>query len=237
MLFFMGASDTRRGKLQPSFILHAHSIQHAIEMGLVRYDFMGGNERYKYSFGAVERRICNTIIRAKPGARPGRVLDVRSVPSAMDMMKQLEIRVDLAALEKGFRQIIDVDPEFMPAFLGFAELKAARGQFMAAEKLLRELVAKHESSEDGWVALGQCLTAQHCWLEAEACFRRALTLNPRLAAAHYHLGLMHEAKGEPAEARASYKKVLAIDPGYRDTKHRLIDTVLRPTRKRTRRMH
>jgi tetratricopeptide (TPR) repeat protein len=237
MHFLVGARDKDCEKPQPGLVLHAHSIQHAIEMGLTRYDFLRGNEPYKYSFGAVERRICNTIVRAKPGARQGKMLDVRSVPGAMSMMKQLEIRADLTALEKGFRQIIDVDPEFMPAFLGFAELKAARGQFMAAEKLLRELVAKHDSSEAGWIALGQCLTAQHCWLEAEACFRRALALNPRLAAAHYHIGLMYEAKGEPAEARASYKKVLALDPEYRDTKHRLIDTVLRPMRKRTRSMH
>jgi CelD/BcsL family acetyltransferase involved in cellulose biosynthesis/Tfp pilus assembly protein PilF len=236
MHFFVGARDTNCEKPQPGLALHAHSIQRAIEMGLTRYDFLRGNERYKYSFGALERRICNTIVRARRGARLGKMLDVRSVPGAMDMMKQFQIRSDLATLEKGFRQIIDVDPEFMPAFLGFAELKAARGQFMAAEKLLRELVARHESSEAGWIALGQCLAAQCCWLEAEACFRRALALNPRLAAAHYQFGLMLEAKGEPAEARASYRKVLAIDPEYRDTKHRLIDTVLRPTQKRTRRV-
>lgn len=233
MHFLIAGRDENCSNPQPGLALHAHSIRHAIEMGLTRYDFLRGNERYKYSFGSMERRISNTIVRTKPGAAQGRVLDVRSIPRALHLIKELKSAGKWPEVEAGYRQILGLDPDCTPAILGYAELKVAQGRMMFAEKLLRDLVVKHNSSEAAWLALGQCLAAQHCWPEAEACYCRALELNPRLAAAHYQLGLMHEAKGHAAEAQRSYKKVLEIDPDYGDVKRRLIDVVLRPAQRRT----
>jgi CelD/BcsL family acetyltransferase involved in cellulose biosynthesis len=55
--FYMtGRDETFEG--QPAgMILHAHSIRHAIAQGFVEYDFLRGNEPYKYSFGCKERQI------------------------------------------------------------------------------------------------------------------------------------------------------------------------------------
>jgi len=233
MHFFVGARDEQCQNPQPGLTLHAHSIRHAIEMGLTRYDFLRGNERYKYSFGSIERRISNTIVRVKPGARARSVLDRRSIPRALHLIKEQKTAGKHAEMETGYRQILAVDPDCMPAILGYAELKVANGQIMAAERLLRDLVARHDSSEAAWLALDECLAAQQCWPEAEACYCRALELNPRLAAAHYRIGVMHESRGNAAEARRSYKRVLEIDPEYGDVKRRLIDAVLRPVHTRT----
>jgi CelD/BcsL family acetyltransferase involved in cellulose biosynthesis len=234
MLFFIGARDESCDTTQPALTLHAHGIRDAIEMGLTRYDFLRGNERYKYSFGSIHRRICNTIVHVKPGARRRTLFDTRSIPRAMTLLREQKSTGKLAEVETGYRQILSVDPNYMPAILGYAELKAAHGQMMTAEKLLRDLVARQGGSEAAWLALGQCLAAQHCWPESEACYCRALELNPRLAGAHYQLGLLHEARGNTAEAQRSYKKSIEIDPGYRDVKRRLIDVVLRSTSERTR---
>ena len=52
------------------------------------------------------------------------------------------------------------------------------------------------------------------WEEAIACYQKAIELDPKLAKAHYNLGLALADKGQLDEAIASYKKALAIDPKH-----------------------
>jgi hypothetical protein len=63
MLFQLGARDPAAEDLSPGMVLHAHSIQTAIERGFVRYDFLRGNEPYKYSFATAERKIESLVVR------------------------------------------------------------------------------------------------------------------------------------------------------------------------------
>jgi CelD/BcsL family acetyltransferase involved in cellulose biosynthesis len=58
--------DKRFTEYSPGWVLLAHLLQWANENGRSEFDFMRGNEDYKYRFGAVDR----TIVRArllKPG--------------------------------------------------------------------------------------------------------------------------------------------------------------------------
>lgn len=50
--------------------------------------------------------------------------------------------------------------------------------------------------------------------KAEACFRKALDLQPNSAIAYNGLGLANLYKGRLEEAEASFRKALAINPGY-----------------------
>lgn len=50
---------------------------------------------------------------------------------------------------------------------------------------------------------------------AEAAYRRARDLLPRLAAPDFHLALLYGAAGRPDEARAAYHRAVALDPTYR----------------------
>ena len=104
MHFFAGARDEQCEEIQPGLLLHAHSIRYAIELGLTEYDFLRGNERYKYSFGAIERRIHNTIVRAKPGADQLTVFDRRSIPQALSQTARWRSEGKLALAEAGYRQ-------------------------------------------------------------------------------------------------------------------------------------
>jgi CelD/BcsL family acetyltransferase involved in cellulose biosynthesis len=63
MLFQIGARDEGAEELSPGLLLHAHAIRTAIERGLMRYDFMRGNEPYKFSFATAERRIESVVLR------------------------------------------------------------------------------------------------------------------------------------------------------------------------------
>jgi CelD/BcsL family acetyltransferase involved in cellulose biosynthesis len=67
LLYFVGARDSSCDDPPPGLVLHAHTIRWAIENGIRTYDFLRGNERFKYSFGASERRIRSIVIRNRTG--------------------------------------------------------------------------------------------------------------------------------------------------------------------------
>jgi CelD/BcsL family acetyltransferase involved in cellulose biosynthesis len=70
-LFYMGGRDPAFAAPPPGLCLHAFSIRHAIENGFKTYDFLRGDEAYKFSFGAKKHFITSLVLRAKPKARSG----------------------------------------------------------------------------------------------------------------------------------------------------------------------
>lgn len=68
MLFNIAGRDDRVGQPSPGLVLHAHSIRHAIAAGIRTYDFLRGNEPYKYSFGARDRLVRSFQIVRRNGA-------------------------------------------------------------------------------------------------------------------------------------------------------------------------
>jgi CelD/BcsL family acetyltransferase involved in cellulose biosynthesis len=71
LLFQIGSRDLTAEDLSPGVMLHAHTIRAAIEQGFVRYDFLRGNEPYKYVFATGERRIESLVIRRGAGLAVG----------------------------------------------------------------------------------------------------------------------------------------------------------------------
>ena len=58
-------------------MLHAYAIRHAIANGMTEYDFLRGNEPYKYSFGCEERRIRSLFVTTKDHRNLGGKLDAQ----------------------------------------------------------------------------------------------------------------------------------------------------------------
>jgi CelD/BcsL family acetyltransferase involved in cellulose biosynthesis len=58
-----GYDPIKYGALSPGIVLFAHSIQDAIAAKRRRYDFLRGNEEYKYRFGAKETEVMELHIR------------------------------------------------------------------------------------------------------------------------------------------------------------------------------
>ena len=52
-----GIDISKHGHLSLGVVLTAHAIQHGIEQGCHTFDFLRGNETYKYRFGAVDTEI------------------------------------------------------------------------------------------------------------------------------------------------------------------------------------
>jgi tetratricopeptide (TPR) repeat protein len=60
--------------------------------------------------------------------------------------------------------------------------------------------------------LGLALSDQHKTDEAIAEYRKAIELDPRLAAPHYNLGLALRDQLKTDEAIAEYRKAIEVDP-------------------------
>ncbi|HET6280503.1 MAG TPA: tetratricopeptide repeat protein [Polyangia bacterium] len=78
-----------------------------------------------------------------------------------------------------------------------------------------------------WFLEGIRLEAEPAGLdEAVACYRKALALDPGLAAAHNNLGQIAYAKGDVLPARAAFEAALAIDPDQPEARFNLANLIL-----------
>lgn len=57
LVYNSGYDPVKYGALSPGIVLFAHSIQEAISAKRRRYDFLRGNEEYKYRFGAKDQQV------------------------------------------------------------------------------------------------------------------------------------------------------------------------------------
>jgi CelD/BcsL family acetyltransferase involved in cellulose biosynthesis len=67
-LFYIGGRDRSFAELPPGFCLHALAIRHAIAQGFRTYDFLRGDEPYKFLFGAKPHPITSIVVHAPPAA-------------------------------------------------------------------------------------------------------------------------------------------------------------------------
>jgi tetratricopeptide (TPR) repeat protein len=62
--------------------------------------------------------------------------------------------------------------------------------------------------------------------EAEACYRKALALDPGLAAAHTNLGHLAYRRGDTLAARAAFEAALTVDPEQPEARFNLANLIL-----------
>jgi len=61
MLYNSGYDPEAHAHLSPGWVILAYAIQYAIASGCHRFDFMQGNEAYKYHFGSEDLRVMRVI--------------------------------------------------------------------------------------------------------------------------------------------------------------------------------
>ena len=79
LLFFMAGRDEAVHSIPVGLILHGHCIKLAIENGFATYDFLRGDEPYKFAFGVTESRVNCAAIHTRSGRNVGDRLDPRSL--------------------------------------------------------------------------------------------------------------------------------------------------------------
>jgi CelD/BcsL family acetyltransferase involved in cellulose biosynthesis len=69
LVYNSGLLPDTHAQLSPGIVLLAYNIKHAIETGHSIYDFLRGNETYKYRMGAEDTRVFKLVARANVNAR------------------------------------------------------------------------------------------------------------------------------------------------------------------------
>jgi tetratricopeptide (TPR) repeat protein len=169
-------------------VLHAHSIRYAIRNGFTSYDFLRGNESYKYSFGVEEHRIKSFILETKNGENLGGRLDIRSLPFAIKHAKEHHRTGRHAKAEPGFRQILDLEPRNADALYCLGQIMAKRGEHAGAIGMFKRLLADSPQIYKVWVRLGKSLTANGQFTEAVEALCEGIGREPAKADAYHALG-------------------------------------------------
>lgn len=216
MYFLVGARRDGCAFQSPGQLLHAYAIRQAIEWGYTSYDFLRGNEPYKYAFGASNGHITNFAVRRPPASLPHGALDPLSFPAAMRRAARSLSEGDGEAAASLFKQILACDAGYRPALIGLARAFLAGGRPQQAERVARRLIAEWPQDHSGWIELGRALAMQRQPAAAEAAFVRAVELGGS-AAAHHQLALLLNATGQPERARANFDRAALARRDRTDT--------------------
>jgi TolB-like protein/tetratricopeptide (TPR) repeat protein len=128
-----------------------------------------------------------------------------------------EEEVRIAA--KYFQQVIDVDPNFAPAYNGLAHahlglLWPSKQDAEIAKEAAERAVALDANLSDAHSTLAGISFVAWNWQRAEDEFRRAIALNPNNAEAHDSFGYFLDDMGRMDEGWRESQIAQGLDPGY-----------------------
>ena len=109
-------------------------------------------------------------------------------------------------------EITQKAPEFLPAWHRVAEVSLAEGQYDESAKALHVILKKNPANLNGLLLRGRMNLAKGETALAIQDFQQVLKLEPRLAAAHYHLASAHLRDGNTQQARAELYEATNTDP-------------------------
>lgn len=87
----------------------------------------------------------------------------------------------------------------------------ATGRFIAAAKILEEVVREYPDSFEGFYNLGLAYNGLNDYVNAEAAFRRAVEINPNDADTHYRLGYCFYKLKKQSELQYEYDTLVRLD--------------------------
>ena len=212
ILFYITGRDETVKNPPPGLVLHAYAIRYAIQNGFKVYDFLRGNEAYKFSFGAQERHIKHLIVKQKDWINQDRKLDVKTLPLALELTIKHHRANQLAEARQGYHQILKVKPKQPHALYGLGVLMKQKGEYQTAENLLRSLLQVEPNFTKGWFSLGNLYQAQGQLSKAVEAYHQALALQPNSPEIHNNLGYTLQQQGKWEEAIACYQKALELKP-------------------------
>lgn len=211
LLFYMaGRDEEARSPVAPGLVLHAYSLRHAIQNGFVTYDFLRGNEEYKYMFGVQEFVLRNLVVTAPNHRNLGDVLDRRSVLQVLKNTMQLHKAGKLVDAERGYRQVLDVTPKSPAALYGYGQLLATKGDHRGAARVFRKLVAVKPDARNAWLRLGFSLETEKRYADAAKAYRQLIKQHPSDAEAYAQLSRALLALGKTGEAGSAMETAAGL---------------------------
>ncbi len=139
MLFYMAGRDETEHDIPSGLVLHGYCIRRAIEQGYRTYDFLRGNEPYKYSFGTKESAIHCFLVQTKTGRNLGDRLEKGSLAGACQWRTNF-IRIESwhrpnTLTVKSWRRY----PQYPDALYGLGQLLTQKGNHHEAVKRFQTL--------------------------------------------------------------------------------------------------
>lgn len=114
-----------------------------------------------------------------------------------------------------------------------ARAAAGRGTIRAADAVVpvgasaERAAAARPATAYEWFTEAMHLDVEPArWEEAEVCYRKALALDPGLAAAHTNLGQIAYRRGDIGAARTAFEAALALDPDQPEARFNLANLIL-----------
>ena len=180
LLFFIGGRDETYREMPAGYLLHAYSIRHAIAHGLTTYDFLKGDEPYKYLFAPQrERRQRPVCIATKTNRNLGGRLDPRCLSEMLETTLEFQRQGETAAAERGYRQIIELAPDNALALFRCGRLMAETGAHAEAKKLFSRSLEVEPEGDNTWVWLARSLQSLGEDQAALDACRQAVKLYPQ----------------------------------------------------------
>jgi tetratricopeptide (TPR) repeat protein/CelD/BcsL family acetyltransferase involved in cellulose biosynthesis len=213
LLFFITGRDETFNNPSPGLVLHAHSIRHAIENGIATYDFLRGNESYKYSFGPEEFRLRCILVTTRSRRNIGKTLEPGTLPLVLRRTAELHKDGRIAEAERGYRQVLDVESQNPGALYGLGQVMAARANHRAAERYYKAVLAAKPNFDHARFSLARSLEAQGKRSAAVELYRDVLVRRPADAVAHNKVGHAFFKLGYVDAAIAAFETAHRLKPG------------------------
>ena len=211
MLFVIAGRDMSVKNPPSGLILHASAIRYAIANGYKIYDFLIGDEEYKYSFGVNERHIKHIAIENTNYHQKSQDSEeILSLALRHAVKHHRANRLNKAELE--YHRILEMDSNYSEALYGLAVLKRQKQEYQTARELLEQLLQVQSNSFKAWFSLGNLYQTQGQLPDAIQAYNRVLKLQPDAIAAHNNLGYALQQQGKWSEAIACYQKALDLQP-------------------------
>nr|RNJ67543.1 MAG: GNAT family N-acetyltransferase [Leptolyngbya sp. IPPAS B-1204] len=216
LLSFVSARDETFTDLSPGLILHSEAIRYAIQNGFRVYDFLMGNEAYKYSFGAQEHYITTVVIHRKDWIHQDIILNPRSIPEAITIAEIYHRENHLDEAKKRYQQILASQPEQPAVLYSLAVIMQREGDYPAAEALLKQLLEIQPTNTRVWFSLGTLYQQQGQLTAAISTYKQALRTAPEAdvvtLAIYHNLGYALQQQGNWDEAIEYYQSARELAP-------------------------
>jgi tetratricopeptide (TPR) repeat protein len=125
-----------------------------------------------------------------------------------------------------FQTAMDLEPRWMPAYVGLAKTLIREEKYDEAMKYLTRALELYPNNPPALETMGALLIKEKRWLEAIDYYQKALVHRPNLAQSHHGLGLALLNLGRTREALPHLETSLILDPDSYEAQFALANALM-----------